>query len=101
MIARAEGRVDGNNARELEEALNAAIGENDRLLIMDLQDLSYISSAGLRVFLMIAKKFQRRDGKFVVCSLAETINEVFEISGFNKIIPTHTCRAEALARHGG
>ena len=101
LIARAEGRVDGNNAREFEGKLNAAIGEDDRLLVMDLQDLSYISSAGLRVFLMIAKEFQRRGGKLVVCSLTDTINEVFEISGFSKIIPTHASRSEALAKHAG
>ncbi len=101
LITRAEGRVDGNNAREFEEALSTAIGKDDRLLILDLQDLAYISSAGLRVLLMVAKEFQRRGGKLVVCSLTETINEVFEISGFSKIIPTHTSRADALARHGG
>lgn len=101
LITRAEGRVDGTNAREFEEALHAAIGEEDRLLIMDLQDLSYISSAGLRAFLMIAKKLQSRGGKLVVCSLTETINEVFEISGFSRIIPTHASRSEAVAKHGG
>ena len=101
LITRAEGRVDGTNAREFEEALHAAIGEDDRLLIMDLQDLSYISSAGLRAFLMIAKKLQARGGKLVVCSLADTINEVFEISGFSRIIPTHASRSEAGAKHGG
>jgi len=101
LIAQAEGRVDGTNAREFEKALLAAIGENDRLLIIDLHQLVYISSAGLRVFLMIAKELQRRGGKLVVCSLSETINEVFEISGFSKIIPTHASRPEAVAKHGG
>ena len=101
LIARAEGRVDGTNAREFEQALIAAIGEDDRLLIVDLQELVYISSAGLRVFLMIAKELQRRGGKLVVCSLTENINEVFEISGFSKIIPTHASRSEAVAKHGG
>lgn len=101
LIARAEGRVDGTNAREFEKALLAAIGEDDRLLIIDLQELIYISSAGLRVFLMVAKELQRRGGKLVVCTLTETINEVFEISGFSKIIPTHASRSEAVARHGG
>ena len=101
LIARAEGRVDGTNAREFEKALLAVIGEDDRLLIIDLQELIYISSAGLRVFLMVAKELQRRGGKLVVCTLTETINEVFEISGFSKIIPTHASRSEAVARHGG
>lgn len=96
-IARAVGRIDGSNAREFETALHATLGENDDALILDMQSLSYISSAGLRVILMAAKMLQRRGGKFVVCSLSDSINEVFEISGFNRIIPTHATRSEALA----
>ena len=101
LIAKAEGRVDGSNAREFEDALQATIGENDRVLILDFAALSYISSAGLRVILMAAKKLQKRGGKFVVCSLSDPIKEVFEISGFSKIIPTHASRSEALAVHKG
>ena len=100
LIARAVGRIDGTNAREFESALQAALGKNDSALILDMQSLSYISSAGLRVILMAAKMLQRRGGKFVVCSLSDSINEVFEISGFNRIIPTHETRSEALAALG-
>ena len=101
LIAKAEGRVDGANAREFEDALGAVIGEDDRVLILDLEGLSYISSAGLRVFLLVAKRLQQRGGKFVVCSLSGPINEVFEISGFSKIIPTYASRSAALVAHGG
>ena len=100
MIAKAVGRIDGANAREFENALHATLGENDKALILDMQSLSYVSSAGLRVILMAAKMLQRRGGKFVVCSLSDSINEVFEISGFNRIIPTHATRSEALAALG-
>ncbi len=97
LIARAVGRIDGANAREFENALQATLGKHDSALILDMQSLSYISSAGLRVILMAAKVLQRRGGKFVVCSLSDSINEVFEISGFNRVIPTHATRSEAVA----
>lgn len=100
LIARAVGRIDGSNAREFERALQAKLGKQDRALILDMQSLSYISSAGLRVILMAAKMLQGRGGKFMVCSLSESINEVFEISGFNRIIPTHVTRSEAVATLG-
>lgn len=100
LIARAVGRIDGANAREFESALHATLGKHDSALILDMRSLSYISSAGLRVILMAAKILQSRGGKFVVCSLSDSINEVFEISGFNRIIPTHTTRSEALAALG-
>ena len=101
LIVSAEGRVDGANAREFDDALQAAISESDSALIMDLEALSYISSAGLRVLLLVAKKFQKRDGKLVVCSLSSSIKEVFEISGFDQIIPLHASRSEALVSLGG
>ena len=100
LIASVDGRVDGANARELEEELHAAIGENDRVLVLDFSTISYISSAGLRVVLLVAKTLQRRDGKFAVCSLSDPIKEVFEISGFDKIIPTYGSRPEALSALG-
>ena len=100
LIARAEGRVDGTNARDFEDALQATISENDHVLILDFEALSYISSAGLRVILLVAKTLQSRGGKCMVCSLSDSIKEVFEISGFDKIIPTYTSRSEALAALG-
>ncbi len=100
LIARVVGRIDGANARDFENALHATLGEDDNALILDMQSLSYVSSAGLRIILMAAKMLQRRGGKFAVCSLSDSINEVFEISGFNRIIPTHATRSKALAALG-
>ena len=100
LIAKAEGRIDGVNARDFEEALKAAISGNDNAVVMDLEGLSYISSAGLRVILLIAKTLRKRGAEFMLCSLSDPIREVFEISGFDKIIPVHASRADALARIG-
>ena len=87
LVAMAEDRVDGTNASEFQQALEAAISESDRIVILDCEQLSYISSAGLRVVLLTARALQRQNSKFAVCSLSEQIREVFEISGFDKIIP--------------
>ena len=101
LIAKAEGRIDGVNARDFEEALKAAIGTDDNAVVMDLEGLSYISSAGLRVILLIAKTLRKRDADLILCSLSDPIREVFEISGFDKIIPVHGSREQALAAVGG
>ena len=97
LIAKTDGRVDGANAREFQSALEAAIDDNTSAVILDMERLSYISSAGLRVILLTAKSLQGRNAKFAVCSLSESIQEVFEISGFDKIISIHPSQAEALA----
>ncbi len=101
LIAKVDGRIDGANAREFENTLSDTIREDDRNLILDLEELSYISSAGLRVILLFAKTLRKRDAEFVLCSLSDPIREVFKISGFDKIIPVHDTREEALATLGG
>ena len=96
LVAMAEDRVDGTNASEFQQALEAAISDADSIVILDCEQLSYISSAGLRVILLTARALQRQNSKFAVCSLSAQIREVFEISGFDKIIPVHATRADAL-----
>lgn len=101
LIAKPQGRIDSLNAQEFQDALNNAIEENDSAVVLDMQALSYISSAGLRTVLLTAKTLEKRDAKLMVCSLSASIREVFEISGFDKIIPVHGSQAEALAGVGG
>ena len=96
LILKADGRVDGTNASEFQDAMKAEINETDRAVVLDLQDLTYISSAGLRVVLLIAKDLQRQGAKMAACSLSEPVREVFVISGFDKIIPLHASQDAAI-----
>ena len=101
VIARPMGRLDGSNASEFQEALEGAIEETDKALILDFQHISYISSAGLRVILLTARTLQGNGGEMALCALDAPIREVFAISGFDTIIPIHGTRDEALASVGG
>jgi len=94
------GRVDGSNAAAFEETARAAIEENDRGVMMDFGNLSYISSSGLRVVLLIARRVVSRDARFALCALSDELREVFKISGFDRIISIHPSRTEALASLG-
>ena len=96
LIAKPEGRVDGINASDFEKALRDAIDEEGGPLIVDLEKLTYISSAGLRAILLIAKLLAQRNASFGLCSLSDPIREVFEISGFDKIVNIHASRSDAL-----
>ena len=97
LIANVGGRIDGGNAQDFESAMQKVIEDADSALIIDLSDLSYISSAGLRVILLIAKTLTKRSAKFSICGLSGPINEIFVISGFNKIISIHDSREDAIA----
>ena len=73
LVLKADGRVDGTNASEFQDAMKTEINETDRAVVLDLQDLTYISSAGLRVVLLIAKDLQRQGAKMAACSLSEPV----------------------------
>ena len=97
LIAVASGRVDGTNAGEFQTELTGAIDGDDPSVVLDLGGLSYISSAGLRVILLVAKTMRSKDAQFAVCSPSESVREIFEISGFAQIIPVHSTQNEAVA----
>jgi len=101
LIAEVKGRIDGVTAREFEDAMKSAISEDDAAVIVDFEGVSYVSSAGLRAILLIAKDLGKRNAKLGICALAEPIREVFSISGFDKIIKIHDTRVEAVTATGG
>ncbi len=96
VIARANGRIDSSNSREFHSGLEAVVTHDDSAVVLNFEDVSYISSAGMRVILLAAKSLQSSGTKFALCSMDEPIREVFKISGFDKIIPIHGSQSEAL-----
>ncbi len=100
LSAMVTGRIDGSNVMQFEESVKGAIEDGDRAVVLDMENLTYISSAGLRAILMTAKLLQNRNAKFMLCSLSKSIREVFEVSGFDKIINIQPDRTQALAAIG-
>ena len=101
LILLTEGRVDGTNAVDFQNQMENAIKGNDQPVVLDFENLSYISSAGLRAILVVAKSLQRQNVKFAVCSLIDPVKEVFVISGFDRIIPIHDSQEAAIGSFGG
>ena len=79
-----EGRLDTTTASQLEAALHDAM-DGVTELNMDFEKLEYLSSAGLRVILA-AQKTMNRQGSMVIRHVNETIQEVFEVTGFVDIL---------------
>ncbi len=97
LVARVDGRVDSSNSQDFERQLQGAIGEEVKAVVIDLAQLAYISSAGLRVVLLVAKTLGQRNVSISLCALSDPVLSVFEISGFNRIIRIHDTQADALA----
>ncbi len=92
------GRVDGSNSADFHESLLAALSDDDSRVILDMGGIDYISSAGLRVLLLLAQHLSGSSTPFAVCSLAASVDEVFRISGFNQIITVFGTLDEAKAQ---
>ena len=95
-----DGRLDfGASAgfqTQLEQVLAGARTATGGLII-DCAGLDYVSSAGLRVFLLAARASQRAGIAFAVCALKPAVRDVFDVSGFSRVITVCADRADALA----
>lgn len=80
-----EGRIDTITSQDLEKEINSEIGNFNRLII-DFTNLEYISSAGLRVLISTQKKLKSDNIPFIIKNVNDTVNEIFSMSGFNKIL---------------
>ena len=92
-VFRLEGDLDTNSSPLAEEAFSDAIAGGCSSMLVNLDDVGFVSSAGLRVLLAAAKKL---GGQLRVCGLNETVKEVFEISGFITIFSVFPTEEEAL-----
>ncbi|MBP6978548.1 MAG: STAS domain-containing protein [Bacteroidales bacterium] len=98
-ILELKGRLDTTNYSFLEEKIMKLIEDHHHNILVDCNDLSYISSSGLRIMLMGLKKINLVKGKFFLCCLQENIREIFEISGFTSIFSIYSTRQEALKQY--
>ena len=102
------GKLDGTTAKSFEEKILTRIDSGDRRFIIDVSELHYISSAGLRVFALAGKRLNSANGKLVLCGFKKTIpyntlnripdpvREVFDTSGFSLIFPSYGSHDDAI-----
>jgi anti-anti-sigma factor len=97
------GRIDMATSDEFRERLiplissAAAAGQS---VVLDFSGVDYISSAGLRVLMLAAKEARASGGKIAVAALQPLVNEIFQISRFDKVLPCHVGVNEAVAAVG-
>lgn len=89
------GRLDAVTSDKTTQELDGKFDHTAHLLI-DLGKLEYISSAGLRLLLLLGKAMHRHGGKMVICSLQPLVRDLFSLSGFNAIFTLAETREEAI-----
>ncbi len=85
-VIRVSGRLDAVTAPDLEGVVTETIEKGEHRLALELSGLEYISSAGLRIFLIAAKKLKGLEGELSLAGQKDSVKEVIEISGFSSIM---------------
>ncbi len=91
-----EGRLDAQTSSDAQQLLTRLIEEGETKILLNLEKVDYISSAGLRVLLVVAKQLKTTAGELRICSLNEVVKEGFDISGLDMILPISASELEAL-----
>jgi anti-anti-sigma factor len=95
-VVKIDGRLDTTNYSELETQLSSLLEKNEVNILLNLGGLEYVSSSGLRIFLMFLKKIKAVNGRFMLCGMSKDILEIFEISGFVNIFEIFDDQESAL-----
>jgi len=89
------GRLDTNTTPDAEVQINGLLDSGASKLLINFQQLDYISSAGLRLLLATAKRLKASSGDLRICCLNQTVQEVFDISGFTSILSVSSTEQDA------
>ncbi|MDD1724106.1 MAG: STAS domain-containing protein [Methanospirillum sp.] len=91
------GRLDGQGSEELKQALIRNLTDRIRHVLFDLKDSPYLSSNGIRVFLLARKMVQERSGTVMLCCVPEFPMNILSMAGLNRVFPIYQDQREALS----
>jgi anti-sigma B factor antagonist len=95
-VLKIKGRVDTIHSTALENEVNKLFDSGEKNVIFNCGQMDYISSSGLRVFLVAQKKVISMKGKLHLCNMQPAIQEIFRISGFSNLFRIFDTQEEAL-----
>jgi anti-sigma B factor antagonist len=96
VVIRVIGEVDASSSIKLDQELSDVIENNHKKILVDCEKLEYISSAGLGVFMSYIQVLEKKEIKFVLYSLSDKVQNVFEILGLDQLLPIIGTKEEAL-----
>jgi anti-anti-sigma factor len=98
IVLRVQGRVDAASSPQLEKIINSIIDTGHFKILLNMEKVDYLSSAGMRLMLSMLKKLKQLAGKFAACNLTEDVMDVIKMAGFQNVIEFYTSEEEGL-RH--
>jgi anti-anti-sigma factor len=101
LVVRLKGRMDAVTAPDFERECGQWIDQGEGALIVDLNQLDYISSAGLRIILVVSKKLKANGGRICFYGARDMVLRVLSLANFTSLFPVHDSLDEALAQLRG
>ena len=101
LLLRARGHINTQSAALFEANAMRTIADTNSHVVIEASEVTYLSSAGLRVFLRLWRELKKSDRVLSICNLRPYINQVFELLGFDRVITIHSDVDSALAATGG
>jgi anti-anti-sigma factor len=96
-VAAVSGKLDMVTAAEFQKALGEVIASGAKRVVLDLGELSYVSSAGIGAVMTLARELRTRGGELRLSNLRDNVAKIFDVCGIAKVVPVHGSVAEALA----
>ena len=100
-IVTLSGRIDSANANEVMAELRGLISSGEKLILVDLGAVLYLTSAAFRALLVATDEAEHQAANFALCNLAGHVRELFEMSGLLEVFAIHNSREEALKQLSG
>jgi len=91
-----KGRLDAYSSNELEKIINKLIDKGTTKIVVNFEEVVYISSSGLRVMLASLKRLKRVGGEIKLAALKPYVQEVFDISGFTQLFEIYDEEEDAV-----
>jgi len=95
-VLKIKGKIDTIHSSALENEVNQLFDSGETDVIFNCSGMNYISSSGLRVFLVAQKKAKAINGKLYLCEMQPAIQEIFRISGFSNLFRIFDTQEKAL-----
>jgi anti-sigma B factor antagonist len=97
LVVEMAGRLDSYAAGDAGDQLIGLINGGEKKVLLNLENLEFLTSAGLRIVLRSAKLLQEKRGAFKICAAQGTVLNVLEVSGFNSLIKLYDTEKDAFA----
>ena len=98
LVVEVSGRMDALTAPEFEKKMQQLMDQGQERFVVDMRQVDYVSSAGLRSVLVISKALKSGQGRLLLAGLTEAVQEVFEMTGFARILEIHPDVAAAMEK---